>query len=165
MASPSKELKAALSSRLKSVLGESATLELLREVDPSLAAGLKAGTPMPTLADLVVRKVTRLAMDPNASNQWAVEMVWDRIEGKAVQGEIPTDSGRQIEERLDTISRDHLNAIAADIARARESAAADADVRSDGPTARLLDLSRNRAGDSQDAGKQPPMEVGAPAPV
>lgn len=142
------ELKVKLTEHIKSLLGQRATGELLKEVDPALLAEMQADAEMPTLAALVAKKVIRLALDPQKSHQWAVELIMDRTEGRAVQGAPPKEDGRIIQEKLDNLTREHINSLttkfaevtAASVKEFEESQPSDDDA---GPAARLLDLPRN----------------------
>ena len=80
----------------------------MKEVAPELLEQLKAGMAVPTIADLLVQKIVRLALDKKKSNQWAVELVMDRIEGKAVKGQPMREDGRLIEERLGCTAEHHV---------------------------------------------------------
>jgi hypothetical protein len=116
MAKPA-QLKIKLAETLKELLGQIASAKLLAEVDPELLKELTAGKTAPTIAELVVKKVIRLALDPKTQCQWAIELIFERVEGKAVQGSPLREDGRMIEDRLDDITREHLNSLAATFAK------------------------------------------------
>lgn len=140
-------LRVKIAETLKRVLGEHATYELVKEVAPELLEELAVGKIAPSVADLLVRKVVRLALDKEKSNQWAVELIFDRVEGKSVAGQPIREDGRIVEDRLDDLTREHLNSIAAQFAqRAKDrlvggSEAAD---RAAGPASKLMDLRKDR---------------------
>lgn len=117
-----KNLKQEITSRLRAVLGENATRQLLEEFAPDLLEQLKKGDSVPKIADLLARKIIRFGIDPKKPNQWAVELICDRLEGKAAQGEPVKDTGRILEGQLDAITVQHLNALAAEQTRSRREA-------------------------------------------
>ena len=82
----------------------------LVEKYPGLVEAMANGEKAFTLGEVIVHKLLVLAADTK-SNKWAVEMVFDRLEGKPVAGEQKSDKGRRIEERLDAITVEHLNEI------------------------------------------------------
>jgi hypothetical protein len=149
----SNALRAKLVDTMKVMLGERATVKLLNEIDPGLIASIRAGTPVPTLAELLVDKVIKLALDPKRANQWAVELIFDRVEGKSVKGQAIREDGRQIEERLDEITTEHLNSLAAQFAKNEPGELVERrniEDRTPGPASKLLDLHKDRAAGSQD---------------
>jgi hypothetical protein len=151
-----------LTDNLRELLGKQATKKLLQEVAPEVLAGLSAGSKLPTLAALIAKKVVQLALDPKRDNQWAVELIWDRVEGKAVQGAPVSDGGRRIHEHLDSITRDHLNALTGAIARSAKAAEAERRAGAEtasgppGPPAGRVDLPADGAeGPEVDPGESP----------
>lgn len=165
MPQPKKEnLKRKLTQLMKEMLGKNATAELMREIAPEMLAELRPDDTVPTIAQLLVGKIVRLALDPKKSNQWAVEIIWDRVEGRAIQGEPPRDDGRAHEEKLRDIDRAHLNAIAAQFTADEPGrlAGAEAEDEPAGPAQKLLDLSKNRAAGAEGAEGESPL---APAPA
>lgn len=157
-----KKLTKRLTSIIKDMLGERASISLIKEIDPELLKELQSGKPAPLVAELLAKKVIKLALDPKKSNQWAVELIFDRLEGRAAQGAPMREDGRNIERRLDDLSTEHLNSVAADFAKAtRERAAEKTADEADGPTARLLDLSRDRAADPEGDEAESAVEAGA----
>lgn len=149
-----------LSGILKKMLGERASSELLKQCDPELAKQLTPGMELPTVADLVAKKIIKLALDPEKAYQWAVEILFDRMEGKAAQGVPIKADSRVLENKLNDITTQHLNSIAVEFAK--ESAGQLADQRevtdeSDGPAAKLLDLSNDGAGDPEEPPREPVM--------
>lgn len=162
-----KSLRADLNAKLKAALGHTATVELLKVVNPKLLEQLRAGVQMPRVADLLVDKIIKLALDPAKANQWAVELVWDRSEGRAVAGQAPENDGRKIEDRLNVISKEHLNAIATQFSTEkwqkaeeenRNQATADP---APGLPPGLLDLPSHGAGSTQALGGQSSMATEA----
>jgi hypothetical protein len=138
--------KVNLSSVLRRLLGERATIELIEECDPEFLKAAKAGMAMPTLAEMLVKKLVRLALDPKKPNQWAFELIYDRLEGKAVQGAPPSDSGRKVNDQLDAVTTEHLNSLASAFSNrpVTVGAGADAPPIAAGPAGRLLGLRKNR---------------------
>lgn len=157
MPAAGKQEKVDLTAALRRLLGERASAKLLKECDPDLLAQLTAGAQAPTVGDLLVKKVLKLALDPDKSNQWAVELVYERMEGKPAPGLAIKADGRKIEERLDDITTEHLNSLAAGFAR-KEPPDLDGggEVEGDpaGPVARLLDLPGNKPAGSERAAKE-----------
>ncbi|MCC7147127.1 MAG: hypothetical protein IT443_11835 [Phycisphaeraceae bacterium] len=157
-----------LSQLLADALGQKASSELLSQC-PDLLKQIQAGQEIPTIAELLVAKVVQLALDPAKQNQWAVEMIFDRVEGKPVAGIAPDDQGRPIEDRLDDITGQYINELADRFVRAKRSEEAaetrDRDQRpapvAEPPSGRpspLLDLPQNRARRPQDVPREPPVE-------
>jgi uncharacterized membrane-anchored protein YjiN (DUF445 family) len=158
-------LRTKVTEMLKRMLGERATYELVSEVAPELLAELTANKNVPTVADLLIRKVIRLALDKDKGNQWAVELIFDRVEGKSVAGEPVRQDSRVVEDRLDDITREHLNSIAAQFAkRAKDELGGDkkAENRPAGPAGRLLDLHKNRPDRPENLDRKPPLAEGTP---
>ena len=104
-----------------------------------------AGTPAPKVAELLAKKIVSLALDSKKTNQWAIEMLLDRTEGKSVQGKPKTDDGRQIEEKLSDISIKHLNQIAGTTEAARPAGPAKQEAKGTKarPVSRLVALPKN----------------------
>lgn len=157
-----------LSDILKGMLGKKATAELLREVDPDLLTRLRAGMETPTVAELVAKKIIRLAMDPKKSNQWAVELILDRMEGRSPKAPPLREDAGVTEEKLDALTAEHLNSIASSFAR--DSAAGNdgkaeppAEETTDGPAAKLLGLSKDKIGRAQEAGPESAVAAGTEA--
>lgn len=151
-----------LSTLLRELLGKRAPMDLLKEIDPDLVTQMEAGVPAPTLAELVAKKVVRLALDPQKQSQWAVELVFDRTEGKAVQGAAMKDDGRDTEKRLSDLTTEHLNSLAATYAKSAKPRRPEAEPQAEasGPASKLLDLRKDGPADSQEAGGQPPVASG-----
>lgn len=106
-----KSLEQKISRLLKEALGKAAPPDLIEQCAPELLSSLKAGARMPLVADLIVSKVVKLALDPKKDCRWAVELIFDRTEGRAP---IAAEDDRMdvVEDKLDGISNEHLNAIA-----------------------------------------------------
>lgn len=144
MSKKTKSLKHELAARLKAALGAIATKKLVEEVAPELLDKLKPGDDMPAVAELLVDKIVKLAIERDKANQWAVELVWNYIEGRPVPGTAKREDSRLIDERLDQTTAAHLNGIAAAVSRRKDSRGVDAAEGADGPAARLLDMPGNR---------------------
>lgn len=141
---------------LKSMIGQPAPVEMLdgwQDIINEMAEGKSA----PLIAELIAMKVLKAAVDPSRPNQWAVELVFDRVDGKAIQQN--SGEGRDvIEERLDDISRQHLNDLAA-LSTADAAAGPEAEDGADRPVANPLSgLSSHRAENAQNPQGKPPME-------
>lgn len=106
-----KTAKQKLGDHLKQLIGQPAPVEMLdgwQDIINEMAEGRQA----PQIAELIAMKVLKAAVDPNRPNQWAVELVFDRVDGKAIQ-QTAGEGRDEIEERLNDISRQHLNDLAA----------------------------------------------------
>lgn len=99
-----------LSEIIRETLGSLAPPSLL--VDRAIIDAMIEGAPAPRIADLLVNKVVKLALDPDKANQWAVELIFDRVEGKASPVMVSDQEGRQIDERIENVSVAHLNSLA-----------------------------------------------------
>lgn len=160
MPQPKKEnLRRKLTHLMKEMLGKNATAELMKEVAPEMLEQLRPNDTLPTIADLLVGKIVKLALDPKKSNQWAVEIIYDRVEGRAIQGEPPREDGRVHEERLRDIGRTQLNAIAAQFTQDEPGRLGGAEAKDEpaGPARKLLDLSKNRAARAEGAEGEHPL--------
>jgi hypothetical protein len=135
------QLKQLLSKHLTAMVGDKIAPEELMEVDPEVYQTCLATGDWPGIGELLVRKILRLALSSEKANQWAVELVFDRLEGRAGTAAPPVDTGRVIEDRLDGVTTDHLNSLA-------KIAGAEADEElaegADRPTAKLLEMSAHR---------------------
>ena len=107
-----KELR--ISDHIRAILEEQATVELLEQVAPELLAST-AKKDFPTLSRLLADKIVIAAIDKKKSNEWAVQMVVERLEGKAVQGEKINDTDDAVEEQLTRAGTEHINHIAAQL--------------------------------------------------
>ncbi len=163
MARTPKSDKARLTEIIKQMLGERVTIKLLEEIDPELLKELQAGKAVPTVADMLAKKVIRLALDPQKSNQWAVELIFDRLEGKAPKGTPMREDGRVIEERLDAITTEHLNSLAAQFARQTTvefGSGSEIEDTTSGPASKLLDLQQDRTVSAEEVGCEPAVAAG-----
>lgn len=164
--STSKTAGVALTETIRSLLGHPVPPELLQELEPELFKKLSAGMRCPTGIDLLAKKLVRLALDPKKSNQWAINMIYERLEGKAAQGEPVSDEGRQISERLNELTTAKLNSLAARFASdkrqsALESAEAqEAEKQADRREEGDLDVQRDGDDRPEDAEGQSALETG-----
>lgn len=149
-----------LSDALREMLGQKASVQLVKEVAPELMNQLTAGKSLPTIAELLVKKVVGMALDPKRQCQWAVELIFDRMEGKAVQGAAVREDARITEEKLDDLTAEHLNSIAAEFSKdaARELAGSDAEDAAHRPAADDLDLPDDGADGPEEAPGEPALE-------
>jgi len=145
--------KGRLTNTLKQLLGQKADAETLQawiDKDEEIRDAMAAGHATPMLIDLLARKIVQLATNPNEKNQWAVELVFDRVEGKPIQGTPPDDGGRRIEDRLDELTKHNLNQIAKPHLTATPVVhERTAEERAAGPARKLMDLPSDRAGRSE----------------
>jgi len=165
MKKETEQLKHALVARLKKVLGENATKQLVESCQPELLKRLKPGQTMPTVAELLVDKIVTFALDKTKANQWAVDLVFSYIEGRPVQGLPKRDDGKHVEEQLDDITKQHLNILAASITgnARKEPASIESQDRTPGPASKLVGLSNYRIGGSQNSGKESNLEIATAA--
>ena len=82
--------------------------DALRDVLEEAESILDDGTPL-TKAQVIARLVVNKACE---GQQWAVELVWDRIEGKPKQSLEVEQSVNTAAERISDIARHNLNAYA-----------------------------------------------------
>lgn len=161
--------KVKLTELLRDMLGERATKELLEVVDPDFLKELKKGKSIPTVADLLVKKIVRYALDPSKAYQWAVEMIWNYNEGKPAMGSPVTDDGREFDEQMDDLTREHLNSMAAQFSKSAAeqllTEAAEPSGKDDGggPANRLLSIKNGRSVDADSDTDAPDGEHGDPA--
>lgn len=152
MAKASTEKREELTKILERVLEESASLSSLpQEIVDKLAHGHNI---RPTKKEALIRKIVDHAVDPNDKNQWAVDLVMSYMVGKPKQVEKEEKTGRDIEERLDDISRANLNILAgASGGIGTGGGQADQPAEdADGYANPLLDLPSNRSGSAEDLG-------------
>ena len=95
---------------IKQLLQSEADDKLIETVCPEMA-GEFAGISTPTIAELLAQKIVVMALDHKKPNEWAVTMVLDRAEGKAVQGDKPNAADEIIEDKLTRASTQHINHI------------------------------------------------------
>ena len=119
---------------IKGLLKEKADDKLLQKVCPEIA-GDYAGLNPPTIAELLGQKIIVMALDHAKPNEWAVNMVLDRAEGKAVQGDKPNAADEIIEDKLTRASTQHINHISAAVISSIDIGADDAEDVSDRPSA------------------------------
>jgi hypothetical protein len=148
-----KRRDASLAKWLKRLLGENAALECQDQDE------LLAGDPGRTNAEVVARIIVKKA---TVEQDWkAIELLADRTEGKPVQGQRLEDgSDRSVEERIEDVTRAHLNDLAAAVgadavalpqAGELDRRAPDAADRPARPARNPLDLPEDGLGDSEDA--------------
>lgn len=155
-----------LSKWLRELLGRNAPIEFQDQVE------LLAGEPGKTNAEIIAEAVVAAARE---GKQWAIELVHDRTEGKPVQALKPDEGDQSVEERINDVTVQHLNDLAASLAGAATGETAplsadpepepddpepDADPAGPGhpaaaPARKLLDLPKDPDRDSQDAAGQP----------
>lgn len=159
-----KSAKARLSEHIRHLLSGHASPRLLEKVAPELLQELKPGMKMPQVSELLAQKVLDLALDPCKANQWAVEMVFDRSEGRSVQGIPLREDGRVTEDKLNEYTTHHLNALANKFTARSEGENEDYQASEDPTTGRVaqdLDLPSNRVGGAQALTSEPPVAEGA----
>jgi hypothetical protein len=147
-----------LSKWLKTILGKSAPIDL----QDTLA--MANGDPGKTNAEIIAEHIVSEARDKK--ERWAIELIADRTEGKPIQAVKQDDGDRSTEERIEDVTRAHLNDLAnvalgiqprpASAERAAESPDGDEDSPGDdaaGPTRNPLDLPEDGDRDSEDDGR------------
>lgn len=164
MATVQKKLRQKLSDLIRQMLGERASIKLLKEIDEDLVKELAAGKTVPTIAELLTQKIIKHALDPKEKNQWAIELILDRVEGKPGLGVAARPEDRVIEEQLDAITTEHLNAIASKYAKRKASdelaGPTGIEDTAAGPAARLLDLSKDGPAGAQEVEGEPELAAG-----
>lgn len=137
-----------LNERLSAYLGQQATRKLIEEIDPKLLDQMKAGDSLPKIADLIVHEVVKMAL---RGKEWAIQLVYDRMEGKTPVGNQARDDGRGLEDKLDGITTAHLNAYSESIIKERRSPDPEAEKEADRRSAADgMDMPADPAGDTQD---------------
>jgi hypothetical protein len=109
-----------LSKWLKEILGKNAPIEF--QIEDDLLSGHPGRTNAEVIADAVIAEARK-------GKQWAIEVVYDRTEGKPVQAIKQDDGDRTFEERITDVTVKHLN----DIAAHRSAPAAKPPVGADSP--------------------------------
>ena len=155
-----------LSKWLRELLGKNAPIEFQDQAE------LLSGEPGKTNAEIIAEAVVAAARE---GKQWAIELVHDRTEGKPVQAIKPDDGDRSVEERINDVTVQHLNDLAAKLGNAGDPPPApvgadsvaepdDPEPHADpsgpghaaaAPARKLLDLPKDGDRDSQDAQGQP----------
>lgn len=161
--SPSKQ-RDKLSDLLRQMLGTTASPEMLAHADKDgmLLKRMQQGDSLPTLSRLLAQKVIRLALDPDKAYQWAVELCFDRTEGKPVAAE-QVKERRKVLDRLDDITAKQIDAITDkydDDAKQRD-AGAGASGRPGGFDSEHLAGPGDRPAGPQGAPRESPVETGA----
>lgn len=147
-----KTAKVLLSERLEAYLGQKASRELIEEVDKELLKELTPGAPMPKIADMIVHRLVKSAL---SGKEWALQAVYDRMEGKAPIGVQAKDDGRALEDKLDGITTQHLNTLASSVTGKGEADDQAAHPAGRLPPARGNDLYQDQPGDSQEGAGKP----------
>lgn len=144
-----------LSLWLKQILGKAAPIEF------QIINDLAEGDPGRTNAEVVAEKVVEAARE---GKQWAIELCYDRTEGKPAQSAKADVDDTRVEERINDVTKQHLTILAeklgAPISAHTVPVAEESDdgrrdhpgQRAAGPARSILDLPKDEAGDSQDAG-------------
>lgn len=139
---------------LKGFLGSKCPVEWM---DEEMTLWVADGNPSPSLGEALVRKVVKLASDPNKANRWAMELVFDRVCGKSVQSAAPRVPGRDIEDDLDRIGVEHLSRLTSQFVQGEKAsgvaATSEAKDEASGPAQVLLDLPSDRPDGSKNAGE------------
>ncbi len=137
--------KAALRDLLKNLMDAPVTPAMLDAIDENgvIKRKMKEKHQVPTVAELVVEKIVRLALDPVKAYQWAIELIWERMEGKPSLGIPVSDDGRVLDHKLDGLTTEQLNRIAGSFEAdkpGRELGPDTAQERPAGPAAKLLEM-------------------------
>ena len=114
-------------------------------------------------AELIARKVMEKAIQ--TGEQWAVQFVAERAEGKAVAAEKIIEEDRSTEEKLTDVTLQHLNALAKTITSGQQQAAADNGhpQQADPPARADLPVPQNGNHHPQGAAGKPPLAAGTQA--
>ncbi len=110
-----KKQKRGLSETLKDMLGKPAPVELVDQISADLRDRIAEGGPIPSYEELIVARCLQIALGPKPC-QWAMELVWDRVEGKPFKNENVDKSRNQWEKKMDDVTAAQLNNIAATVA-------------------------------------------------
>ncbi len=155
-----------VSDSLRDMLGEEIPEKLLKKIAPEFHKALPANSRMPTVAFMLARKLVAMALDPAKGNFNAVNAVLERSEGKASPGSPIKQSEAVIEDKLDDISTQHLNTLAAAFfKRALGGEHPNASPQdAPGRDAVGMDVPDHRASRTQGAGREPPVADGAAPP-
>lgn len=155
-----------LSKWLRELLGRNAPIDFQDQAE------LLAGEPGKTNAEVIAEAVVAAARE---GKQWAIELVHDRTEGKPVQAVKADEGDRSVEERINDVTVQHLNDLAAKLGNIGDSPApplsADPQPEPDAPEPhanaagsghpaaapahKLLDLPKDEHRDPQDPQGQP----------
>jgi hypothetical protein len=92
-----------LSKWLKTLLGQGAPMEL-QDMD-----AMAMGDPGKTNAEIIAGHIVGEALK---KERWAIELIADRTEGKPMQAVKQDDGDRSTEERIEDVTRAHLNDLA-----------------------------------------------------
>lgn len=132
-----------LSKMLRDLLGQPVSVKNLSKAEID---NLVEGHQVMSNGEALAQKLMEMAVQ---GKEWAISLVLERTEGKAVQATKEDGSDRTTEERLNNITAKHLNSLtAAYVAdpqpEADPAAAAPVADGADRPASRLLGLPRNR---------------------
>lgn len=126
---------------------------------PEIRDAMAVGQPAPATKEVLVAKIVRYALERDKANTWAVQMIYDYVVGKPQQAPAEIDGGRNLDERLEDVTTDHLNALTSQFVAAggglKPSQAQNTAV---GQVAGVgLDLPEDPPGGPQGAGREPEM--------
>lgn len=110
---------------------------------------LAEGYAAPSKAEVLVAKVVRLACDPAKTHEFAIELIFDRLEGRPPVSQPDSLDPLAAEERLSDVTQQHLNDLAKGLLR---SAPAGQPSAAAGPAGRLMDLPSHGSAGAQGAG-------------
>ncbi len=99
----------------KDSLARPVPVELLDDW-PEIQNAMAEGQPAPQTAEVLVAKIIRYAVERGKANTWAVEMIYEYVVGKPQLAPQDGDSGRHFDEKLEDVTTDHLNSLAATFA-------------------------------------------------
>ena len=135
---------AQLAKLLREKLGETADLEFQNITNPIPG---QPTTSFVTNGDVLVDKIMKLAVE---GKQWAMQLVFDYVEGKPAQASTEDAESRQTEQRLDEISSEHLNQFAEQvIGRGTDAGGESSGDDPARPVSRLMDLPKNGTGGTE----------------
>jgi hypothetical protein len=119
------------------------------DLPKEMHAELAEGCAFPSKAEALVSKVVRLACDPQSVHEFAIELIFDRLEGRPPVSQPDSLDPLAVEERLSETTQQHLNDIAQGLLRHHPVGQPAAPA---GPASRLLDLPAHGPAGAQGAG-------------
>ena len=144
-----------LAESLKGILVENADLakywgDLPKEVQNELANGTQSSI---SKFELLNRRLVDLAITNPAKYQWAVQLIFDRTEGRAAQSATdPEDSSRDFDSKLSRIGKQHLQTFVPTSVIRNAQDSDEAKVVAPGPASAILDLPDDRSGGPEASG-------------
>lgn len=143
MSDASKKKRIRLSKLLQELLGQPVSIKNLTDKE---IADLVEGYAVMSNGEALATKLMQLAVQ---GKEWAVQIVLERTEGRAVQAAKEDGSDRTTEEKLDHVTAQHLNSLAKRFVKPDEQEdRSEPENVATGPASKLLDLHKDGAGGS-----------------